>query len=42
VTEKSVEVHLGRAHRKLGIRSRWQLAEHAGGDQADAEPARAR
>jgi DNA-binding CsgD family transcriptional regulator len=23
VTEKSVEVHLGRAHRKLGIRSRW-------------------
>jgi DNA-binding CsgD family transcriptional regulator len=26
VTEKTVEAHLGRAYRKLGIRSRWQLA----------------
>jgi DNA-binding CsgD family transcriptional regulator len=27
VTEKTVEVHLSRTYRKLGIRSRWQLAD---------------
>jgi DNA-binding NarL/FixJ family response regulator len=26
VTEKTVEVHLSRTYRKLGIRSRWQLS----------------
>jgi DNA-binding NarL/FixJ family response regulator len=25
VTEKTVEIHLTNAYRKLGIRSRWQL-----------------
>jgi DNA-binding CsgD family transcriptional regulator len=28
VTEKTVEVHLSRTYRKLGIRSRWQLAPY--------------
>jgi DNA-binding CsgD family transcriptional regulator len=32
VTEKTVEYHLSHAYRKLGIRSRWQLAEFAGRD----------
>jgi DNA-binding CsgD family transcriptional regulator len=30
VTEKTVEMHLRHTYRKLGIRSRWQLAEFAG------------
>jgi DNA-binding CsgD family transcriptional regulator len=39
VTEKTVEAHLGRAYRKLGIRSRWQLASALAG--SDAEGSRA-
>jgi DNA-binding CsgD family transcriptional regulator len=40
VTEKTVEFHLTHAYRKLGIRSRWQLAEFAG--RTDGEPVGAR
>jgi DNA-binding CsgD family transcriptional regulator len=36
VTEKTVEMHLSRAYRKLGIRSRWQLAELAGRTNGEA------
>jgi DNA-binding CsgD family transcriptional regulator len=40
VTEKTVEMHLSRAYRKLGIRSRWQLAEFAGRANGEAVGAR--
>jgi DNA-binding CsgD family transcriptional regulator len=40
VTEKTVEMHLSRAYRKLGIRSRWQLAEFAGRTNGEAVGAR--
>jgi ATP/maltotriose-dependent transcriptional regulator MalT len=40
VTEKTVEIHLSRAYRKLGIRSRWQLAEFTG--RTNGEPVGAR
>jgi len=40
VTEKTVEFHLTHAYRKLGIRSRWQLAEFAG--RTNGEPVGAR
>jgi DNA-binding CsgD family transcriptional regulator len=40
VTEKTVEIHLSRAYRKLGIRSRWQLAEFAGRTDGEAVAAR--
>ena len=40
VTEKTVEMHLSRAYRKLGIRSRWQLAELAGRAKGEAVGAR--
>jgi DNA-binding NarL/FixJ family response regulator len=30
VTEKTVEIHLRNAYRKLGIRNRWQLPEKLG------------
>jgi DNA-binding CsgD family transcriptional regulator len=36
VTEKTVEFHLRHAYRKLGIRSRWQLAELAGRTNGEA------
>jgi DNA-binding CsgD family transcriptional regulator len=35
VTEKTVEIHLRNAYRKLGIRTRWQLPERLG--EAEAE-----
>ncbi|MDQ3875458.1 MAG: LuxR C-terminal-related transcriptional regulator, partial [Actinomycetota bacterium] len=39
VTEKTVEVHLSRAYRKLGVRSRWQLRRPLGlQDATPAEP----
>jgi DNA-binding CsgD family transcriptional regulator len=40
VTEKTVEFHLSHAYRKLGIRSRWQLAEFAGRTHREAVEAR--
>jgi DNA-binding CsgD family transcriptional regulator len=40
VTEKTVEVHLSRAYRKLGIRSRWQLGDFADRAQGEAVAAR--
>jgi DNA-binding CsgD family transcriptional regulator len=40
VTEKTVEFHLSRAYRKLGIRSRWQLAEFAGRTNGETVGAR--
>jgi DNA-binding CsgD family transcriptional regulator len=36
VTEKTVEIHLSRAYRKLGIRSRWQLGELAARTNGEA------
>jgi DNA-binding CsgD family transcriptional regulator len=36
VTEKTVEVHLSRTYRKLGIRSRWQLTPYSTSLAADA------
>jgi DNA-binding NarL/FixJ family response regulator len=35
VTEKTVEVHLSRTYRKLGIRSRWQLSPFSASLAAD-------
>jgi DNA-binding CsgD family transcriptional regulator len=40
VTEKTVEIHLTRAYRKLGIRSRWQLAGLAPRTDGEAVGAR--
>jgi DNA-binding CsgD family transcriptional regulator len=40
VTEKTVEIHLSRAYRKLGIRSRWQLGDVAARAQGEAVGAR--
>jgi DNA-binding NarL/FixJ family response regulator len=40
VTEKTVEIHLCRAYRKLGIRSRRQLGELAGRTNGEAVGAR--
>jgi DNA-binding CsgD family transcriptional regulator len=40
VTEKTVEIHLSRAYRKLGIRSRWQLPEFVALEEPEAVGAR--
>ncbi|HYY22760.1 MAG TPA: LuxR C-terminal-related transcriptional regulator [Thermoleophilaceae bacterium] len=40
LTEKTVENHLSRAYRKLGIRSRWQLGEFVAGAEPEAVGAR--
>jgi DNA-binding NarL/FixJ family response regulator len=33
VTQKTVEIHLTNAYRKLGISARWQLASSMGADK---------
>jgi DNA-binding NarL/FixJ family response regulator len=41
VTQKTVESHLGRCYRKLGIRSRGQLSSRLDGVLRGAQPAQA-